>query len=330
MRKIDKKYYSISFDRFSRQSRAYDVIESLRQQGKKFTILDVGGYRGLTSELHKQDDVTILDVYDVDEQGYVQGDGLNMQFKDASFDFVVSFDVLEHIPTKDRERFVEECCRVANIGVIIAAPIRTNANELAELNLNDLHKRLYKIDHEWLKEHIEYTIPTPGQAETVMRKKGLETTVLGSNDIVSWTLMQGAVFLNAKFTEGEKTLGKLNNLYNETAYNDGTANPLESYRHIVCGFKHIDDTKKVKAYLERNSRPISVEEKVKIAHNITQHYTDTLYAYTRLYEKLYTLFETKVKENDELIGKINSIESSKKYKVLKKLAKIKSALKERS
>lgn len=326
MRKINTKHYAISFDRFSRQSRAYDVIESLRVKKEKFKILDVGGYRGLTAELHEQDDVTVLDVYDVKEPGYIKGNGLKMPFDDESFDFVVSFDVFEHIPDKDRKKFLQESCRIAKIGVITAAPIRTKANELAEKSLNNLHASLYKKEHEWLKEHIEYGIPRPGQAQGIMEGEGLETITLGSNDTTLWTLMQGAIFLNAKFIEGEKSLEELNVLYNKIAYNDGTADPLESYRHVVCGFKKKGAAKIVHKYVAENSRPIDPVEKVEIAQKITEHYKQTLYGYTELYEKLYSLFEQKVAENDTLIERNRAIEASRVYRVVRKIAKAKNKL----
>lgn len=330
MKKINPKNYSVSFDRFSRQSRAFDVVESLRTKGKKFKILDVGGYRGLTAQLHTQDEVTVLDIYDVKEKGYIKGDGLDMPFEDGAFDFVMSFDVFEHIPDKDRDQFLKESCRVAKIGVITAAPIRTDANELAENNLNDLHAKLYKKDHEWLREHIDYGIPRPDQAKSIMEKNGLQTVVLGSNDTVLWTLMQGAVFLNAKFNEGEKSLEKLNLLYNKVAYNDGTADPLESYRHIVCGFKDKKAVAKTKDYIAENSKPISMVEKVEIAQKITDHYMQTLKQYTELYEKLYVLFEEKVAEKDALLARIAEIENSTTYKVAQNMSKVKGSLKKNS
>lgn len=325
MKKNISKNYTISFDRFSRQSRAFDVIESLRKKGQSFKILDVGGYKGLTAGLHRDDQVTVLDVYDVKSKGYVKGDGLHMPFNDNSFDFVTSFDVFEHIPNKDRKQFIEESIRVAKIGVITAAPIRTDANELAERSLNEIHKKLYKQDHMWLKEHIDYGLPMPDQAKVIMEKAGLETIVLGSNDTVLWTLMQSAIFLNAKFKEGEKSLQRLNALYNKIAYNDGTADPLESYRHIVCGLKNKNNLESVNKYLADNSRPISTTERVEIAQALNQHYLRTLKAYTELYEELYSLFETKVAENDLLLEKINALEGSKVYKVVHKMLRNKGA-----
>jgi hypothetical protein len=327
--RIDKKHYTISFDRFSRQSRAFDVIESLREKGQRFKILDVGGYRGITQKLHVNDDVTILDVYDVSDKGYIKGDGLNMQFEDNAFDFVVSFDVFEHIPDKDRQQFITESCRVAGIAVITAAPIATEANVKAEAHLNSLHKKLYGKEHEWLKEHHEYGLPRPNQAKNIMEDLGLKTAVFGSNDTVLWTLMQGAVFLNAKFTEGQKSILDLNKLYNQTAYNDGTADPLESYRHVVCGFKAQGKAQIAMKYLEKNSRAISVPEKVDIAERITEHYMATMLRYTRLYESLYDKFTDKIEEKeilqktiDGLSSRVDAINSSRTYKIAQKLQKI--------
>lgn len=314
--KINDKHYDISFDRFSRQSKVYDVIDSLRKKNQKFKILDVGGYKGLTSSLHVNDDVTVLDIYDVKEKNYIKGDGLNMPFEDGEYDFVVSFDVFEHIPKKNRQKFIEESSRVAKIAVITAAPIGTKENESAENYLNEIHKQLYKQEHIWLKEHIEYGIPGPSLARDLMTDLNLKVLVAGSNDTVLWTLMQSAVFINAKFDKGQKSLTKLNRLYNHIAYNDGTKNPDESYRHIVFGFK--DDAYSVKAekFLNQHNEVISLQNKVDIAYEINKHYINTLFEYTKSYEALYKMFTDKIKEKETLQQTIDGL--SKENAELKK------------
>lgn len=305
--KINDKYYDISFDRFSRQSKVYDVIDSLRKKNQKFKILDVGGYKGLTGALHVNDDVTVLDVYDVKEKNYIKGDGLNMPFKDGEFDFVVSFDVFEHIPKKNREKFIIESSRVAKIALITAAPIGTKENESAENYLNEIHKKLYKKDHIWLKEHIEYGIPGPSLARDLMTELNLKVLIAGSNDTVLWTLMQSAVFINAKFDKGQQSLTKLNRLYNHIAYNDGTMNPDESYRHIVFGFKDYLQSKKAEEFLNKHDEVISLQNKVDIAYELNLHYINTLFEYTKSYEELYKLFVDKIKEKEVLQKTIDSL-----------------------
>ena len=305
----DSKILStISFDRYSRQINAYEIIDYLRAHPrKKFRILDVGGYRGITKLLHKNDKVSILDVFDVLEKDYIRGDGLSMNFEDESFDFVVSFDVLEHIKNKDRNRFISECARVSKYGVVIASPVGTEANIEAEKLLNELHKQLYRQDHIWLKEHHDLGLPEPNQVVSALNEKGLNTIIIGSNDIVLWTLMQGAVFLNARYNKGSNSLDNLNLLYKKIAHADTTEDLTDSYRHIVFGFKNNIFFTKANFYIKNNIKAVSIEEKVELSNQITLHYVNTLNKYIDDYEKLYKLFEEKIKEKDVLLKTVENL-----------------------
>ncbi len=40
-------------------------------------------------------------------------DALNLRYPDNSFDVVISYGALHHVPSNARERFASECCRVA-------------------------------------------------------------------------------------------------------------------------------------------------------------------------------------------------------------------------
>lgn len=55
---------------------------------------------------------------------FIKADGLNLPFKDKSFDLVVSTATLEHVGNRDRQhRFVNEICRVGQ-AVCITTPNR--------------------------------------------------------------------------------------------------------------------------------------------------------------------------------------------------------------
>ena len=192
----DEDLTSLPIDQYSRQKWAAIFIDSLRGDSKKLSILDVGGYKGKTALFHDKDDVTVCDLFDVHEPGYVKGDGRKLPFKDNEFDYAVTFDTYEHVPRGDRKSFVEELCRVAAQGVVLAAPFddQTHTVSQAEKDLNQYHIQLYGKDHPWLKEHIEYKIPQQSELESLIEQAGHHYTVLSSNDLTAWMVVQSIYF----------------------------------------------------------------------------------------------------------------------------------------
>ncbi len=70
------------------------------------------------------DDASFLCV-DYPGMRFVKADGLNLPFRDQSFDVVHSSAVIEHVGAYARQRaFVSECCRVARRAVFITTPNR--------------------------------------------------------------------------------------------------------------------------------------------------------------------------------------------------------------
>src|SRR3989344_7674596 len=78
--------------------------------GENVKLLDVGGKKGLLRFFGLKP--TVIDMEESDEPNFVQGNALDMPFGDKSFDVAVSCDVLEHIETSDRRKFIAEMLRV--------------------------------------------------------------------------------------------------------------------------------------------------------------------------------------------------------------------------
>jgi hypothetical protein len=224
---------STTIDQYTRQKWASVFIHSLRKD--KVKILDVGGYKGITSLFSPDDEVIICDLFDVDEPNYVKGDGRKLPFKDNEFDFVVSFDTYEHVPREGRERFVSELVRVAKEGVILAAPFDNEEGtvHLAEVSLNDYHKNLYKgKEHPWLQEHIDYKIPKRSEIESLLKKLRVEHASLASNDITLWTLFQTIYFSIGLDDDLRGRVDDINRFYNNNFELIDSGDDDSSYRRI--------------------------------------------------------------------------------------------------
>ncbi len=209
---------ALPFDQYSRQFIVAHLINTALRPDKKATLklIDLGGHKGKTHEFLPADTVTILDVFDESYPNYVKGDATNMTFADNEFDIATSFDVFEHIPRDKRQAFVNEALRVSKIGVFIAMPIEAGgAVSAAEELLNDIHKDLYQQDHSWLKEHIDYRIPTPAELDALIAKSGAKAVSLASNQVTDWALLQTLIFAAARNPYVTDAVTHLNRWYNQ-------------------------------------------------------------------------------------------------------------------
>ncbi len=177
---------SIPFDQYGRYFFISKIIDSNRKSSKPLKILDVGGYEGRLREFLPKDDITILDVFDVKEDGYVKGSGLDIKFPSNTFDVVTSADTLEHIPKGKREIFLSECYRVSKDFMVLAAPFETGKTAEAEDYVNNIYKLLSGHSYIWLKEHKEYGLPEPELIDSWAKKNKLQYSVLQNNNIEEW------------------------------------------------------------------------------------------------------------------------------------------------
>ncbi len=316
----------VPFDQFSRQFQVSAIFDELRAEDESFKILDVGGYRGRTADFLFKDDVTVLDLYDVKDKHYVKGSALEMPFEDGSFDYVVSFDVLEHIPANMRQKFFDECNRTAKNGVIICAPNKTAANQYAEVSLNELYKKLHKKPHEWLKEHIEYGIPDFDELEKYINKKGLTTTRFHSNKTQLWVVMQEAIFLNSKYPMASEDLVAINDFYNKNFRYDGGGMQEASYRLILCCFHDAQNATKVARKLSTHNMPIDPKLEIALYEKITefnlalvQKSTNLANDYKKLHEHEMNRATILQKNNETLLSQVAKLDNTFSHKISRRL-----------
>jgi len=136
----------------------FDVFERHKTVAKAIkpgeTILDVGGGVDALGKFIKNK-VTVTNL----KSGDILADGRELPLKDNSFDVVTSIDVIEHVPQKDRKKFIGELLRIARKRVIISAPLGTKQHLEAEKKLAILFKEK-KMKSDFLEEHVERGLPT--------------------------------------------------------------------------------------------------------------------------------------------------------------------------
>ncbi|MDB5178135.1 MAG: hypothetical protein JWN01_78 [Patescibacteria group bacterium] len=230
----NKELYELAFDQFSRQYQAKRLIESVRSK-RRLKILDVGGNNGKTRQFFPNDEVMVVDLYDIEGPGYTKASALDLPFGDKSYDIVTCFDVFEHIPAPDRQRFLNEVNRVAKSYVLVAAPFDTEFVGEAERELNGYYKKITGNEHRWLKEHIDNGLPKQTEIEQFFNENKIAYQTYNSNNILLWTAMQNLIFL-ADSVKAPERISNLNRYYNQNLSNVGDSQE-PSYRRIYFAVK---------------------------------------------------------------------------------------------
>lgn len=126
------------------------------------SILEIGsGSTGITPYIPYR--ITGVDVFfegDVSPKlDPVNLSGESLPFGDSTFDYVVSVDMLEHVPHDRRSAVIQELLRVARVCLFLAVPCGEDAEEHDRL-LNDLYTARHRKPYTFLLEHVENGLPT--------------------------------------------------------------------------------------------------------------------------------------------------------------------------
>lgn len=237
--KLDNNLFSLPFDQFSRQYYAQQIIEMYRtfSQANRLRILDIGGYKGKTAEFQPDDEVLIADLFDVQENNYHKVEPGRLPFNDGEFDVTASFDTYEHVPRDGREAFIKEAVRVSKSFHILAAPTDNNIRDVnnAEIIANQSYREMKGEDHRWLKEHIDYLIPTQKEIEQTLNDIGMYYVSLQTNELSLWLQMHQFFFCAELNSQCFLQVEKINQYFNKNLeLLEAGIDKKIAYRRIYC------------------------------------------------------------------------------------------------
>lgn len=219
------------------------ILETYRYHngGKKLKVLEVGG-SGSILDKFVDIDLTIIDILpNVNKNpNYIHGDALKMPFADASFDAVISCDVLEHIPEASREMFLKESARTTKDLMVTAAPFNLNGVRDAEISANNYYKKMAGRDHRWLLEHLLGDLPDLKRTERILEKQEFNVDTFSNTRLDNWQLVTRIGFLLS--AQGGRAdfidyLWQINKYYLENIMqNDFSKNGYRTF--IIASRKH--------------------------------------------------------------------------------------------
>lgn len=182
--------------------RYWPIVQRIKKEELKGKnkILEVGsGWLGITPYLGQSIIGLDEDFGDrkFDLLNQAKGDTLRMPFKNNSFDFVISVDMLEHLSGKVRIKAVEEIFRVARKKVFLAVPCGGQSLN-QDKQLDQEYKKVFKRPFSFLLEHLKYGLPEEKEVLQLIEaaakkyKKRIKIQIEGNeNMVLRGILMEG-------------------------------------------------------------------------------------------------------------------------------------------
>lgn len=221
---MDKKF-NIAFDQFQRYQTVARIIEYYRANvsNDKFRVLELGANEHKDLKLFlPQEEIVFTDVNLTEamksDKDFIEADGTKLPFEDASFDFVIATDVLEHVNPAKRELFLREAHRVSRITAILSFPFQSKEVAEAEKRVNEYYKVLAGEDFIWLKEHIENGLPTKTEINSLLQNIGTEFVSFIHGDIQTWEKMWYCHFNTVFMPETLSFRHRIDQYYNTNLY----------------------------------------------------------------------------------------------------------------
>ena len=190
-----------SIDFVRRHMTIVNEVEALRQQlGRRIDVLDFGGAHSPLSDflrmygLGRHYRVTLADVDQAAiararlrpplQSRHVLDPSARLPFEDGAFDVVVSSDVFEHIPVRERPRWASELQRVSRHGQVHNIPCDGDqfVSSRTDAEFQRWHVARFERPEPWTAEHIANGVPRVDELKELFPEARLK----GSANAALW------------------------------------------------------------------------------------------------------------------------------------------------
>lgn len=188
----------LSFDLYERYSVLRQIADRLLSLSEEPRVLDVGanspylwpGFSSLAKTFLPEARCTIADIEITDGlENAVAASGLELPFRDETFDLVCALDTLEHIPEESRIPFLGELVRVSRDIVYLTFPYNSTTNHWAEKVVSAYLKDVLESPVQQLKEHAEFGLPDLPSIDDFLHSRNLATSSFRHGNTDVWLAM---------------------------------------------------------------------------------------------------------------------------------------------
>jgi len=162
----------------------------------------------------------------------IRASATSLPFRDRSFDCVVSMDMLEHIPAKERSRAVRELFRVAGRLIIIGCPFGPWSAAFDAEALREEHAK--GMDLGWREEHVRHGTPYMELHTDILKASSRGEPLMQ----MSWIDQEGLIGLRIRW-KLQFLIGKDSRIYGPILgplyWIQARLRPRRGYRRIYVG-----------------------------------------------------------------------------------------------
>jgi len=222
---------ALAFDQYQRYRLAAEVLDRVRDPGRSFDIIEIGGHPGYSRKFFPSDRVIVADMLSSGDSLDLLASAESLPFEDHVFPVALAVDVLEHIPPGNRQAALQEMARVSSELVLIAAPFDYSLARECERMVFDFIKDWLGYEHKYLKEHLESPAPDLVQTESELVRLGFDTEIFPNGYIERWLVMMLGYYYFEGFPRDLDLRKEITEFYNKNFFWQDLAEP--AYRHLI-------------------------------------------------------------------------------------------------